>query len=132
MSKPVDVGLLKVGHNIIIEGEPCKIVEFEKSKPGKHGSAKARIVAIGLFDNVKRSIVSPVDAKIDVPIIERRNGQVVSVGPDAAQLMDLETYDIFWTTIPVEEEVKSKLASGVEVEYWKILDRIKITRLKGG
>jgi len=132
MSKPVDVGSLKVGHNIIVDGEPCRIVEFEKSKPGKHGSAKARIVAIGVFDNVKRSIVSPVDAKIEVPIIEKRSGQVVSVTPDAAQLMDLETYDIFWTSIPVEEEVKSKLAQGVEVEYWKILDRIKITRLKGG
>ncbi|MGB9674667.1 MAG: translation initiation factor IF-5A, partial [Nanopusillaceae archaeon] len=44
MSKPTPVSSLKVGHNIIIDGEPCKIVEFEKSKPGKHGSAKARIV----------------------------------------------------------------------------------------
>lgn len=132
MSKPVDIGSLKVGHNIIIDGEPCRIVEFEKSKPGKHGSAKARIVGIGLFDNVKRSIVSPVDAKIDVPLIEKRGGQVVSVTPDSVQLMDLETYDIFLTSMPVEEEIKSKLASGAEVEYWKILDRIKIMRLKGG
>lgn len=132
MSKPVDVGALKVGHNIFIDGEPCRIVAFEKSKPGKHGSAKARIVAIGLFDDVKRSIVSPVDARVEVPIIEKRGGQVVSVSPDAVQLMDLETYDIFWTSIPVEEEVKSKLTSGAEVEYWKILDRIKIMRLKGG
>jgi len=132
MSKPVEVGAIKVGHNIIIEGEPCRIVEYEKSKPGKHGSAKARIVGIGLFDNVKRSIVSPVDAKIDVPLIEKRSGQVVSMSPDSIQLMDLETYDIFLTGIPVEEEIKSKLVSGAEVEYWKILDRIKITRIKGG
>ncbi|HDQ06034.1 MAG TPA: translation initiation factor IF-5A, partial [Candidatus Bathyarchaeota archaeon] len=42
MSKPMDVGALRVGSYIIIDGEPCKIVSYSKSKPGKHGSAKAR------------------------------------------------------------------------------------------
>jgi translation initiation factor 5A len=130
MSKPVDVGSLKIGHNIVIDGEPCRIIEFEKSKPGKHGSAKARIIAIGLFDSSKRSIVSPVDAKIEVPVIEKRSGQIVSISPDAVQLMDLETYDVFWVSTPTEEEVKSKLSSGVEVEYWKALGRLKIVHVK--
>ncbi|WP_455277072.1 hypothetical protein [[Eubacterium] cellulosolvens] len=35
MSKPADVGSVKVGQYIMIDDEPCKIVEFEKSKPGK-------------------------------------------------------------------------------------------------
>jgi translation initiation factor 5A len=34
LSKPVDVGSLKIGQYIVIENEPCKIVEYEKSKPG--------------------------------------------------------------------------------------------------
>ena len=42
MSKPVDVGELRVGGYMMIEGEPCRIVDIAKSKPGKHGSAKAR------------------------------------------------------------------------------------------
>lgn len=131
MSKPVDVGSIKEGQYVIIDKEPCRVVECEKSKPGKHGSAKARIVAIGVFDNVKRSIVSPVDAKIEVPIIEKRVGQVISITPTTVQLMDLETYETLETTIPAEEEIKSKLSSGVEVEYWKILGRVKIVRVKG-
>jgi translation initiation factor 5A len=131
MSKPVDVGSIKEGQYIIIDNEPCKVVECEKSKPGKHGSAKARIVAIGVFDNVKRSIVSPVDAKIEVPIIEKRTGQVISIAPTSVQLMDLETYETFETTMPTEEEIKSRLSSGAEVEYWKILGRVKIVRVKG-
>ena len=53
MSRPVDVGELRVGGYMIIDGEPCRIVDIAKSKPGKHGSAKARIVAIGIFDNQK-------------------------------------------------------------------------------
>lgn len=131
MSKPTDVGSLKIGHNILIDGEPCRIIEYEKSKPGKHGSAKARIIAIGVWDGAKRSIVSPVDAKIEVPMIEKKGGQIVSLGSDAVQLMDLETYDIFWVPIPTEDEVKSKLEPGREVEYWKVSDRLRIMRVKG-
>ncbi|RLI05214.1 translation initiation factor IF-5A [Candidatus Bathyarchaeota archaeon] len=131
MSKPVDVGSIKEGQYIIIDNEPCRVVEVEKSKPGKHGSAKARIVAIGVFDNVKRSMVSPVDSKVDVPVIEKKTGQVVSLSPTSVQLMDLETYEVFETNLPTEEDLKSKLTGGVEVEYWKILGRVKIVRVKG-
>lgn len=131
MSKPVDLGTVKIGHYIIIDGEPCRVVEYEKSKPGKHGAAKARVVAIGVFDGTKKSIVSPVDAKIDVPLIEKRTGQIISIGEKEVQIMDLENYGIFETKIPEEEEIKSKLTAGVEVEYWKVLDKHKIMRVKG-
>ena len=131
MSRPVDVSSLKKGHHIIIQNEPCRIVEYERSKPGKHGSAKARIVAIGIFDDTKRSIVSPVSAKISIPIIEKRSAQIVSMTKQSVQLMDLENYDIFFTSIPSEDDLRSKLSPGVEVEFWRILDRVKIVRIKG-
>ncbi|MEM2273655.1 MAG: translation initiation factor IF-5A, partial [Candidatus Bathyarchaeia archaeon] len=126
MSKPVDVGDLKEGQYVIIDNEPCHIVEITKSKPGKHGSAKARVVAMGVFDGVKRSFVKPVDAKVDVPIIEKRGGQVIAVLENSVQLMDLETYEVFETPMPQEESVKSRIANGVEVEYWRIMGRTKI------
>lgn len=131
MSKPVETGSLKVGGYVIIDGEPCRIVELAKSKPGKHGSAKARIVAIGVFDGVKRTFVKPVDAQSEVPIIEKRSGQVISILPSSVQLMDLENYEVFEAPLPEDEELKSKLVSGSEVEYWRILGRTKIMRTKG-
>lgn len=127
----VDAGTLKEGHCIVIEGAPCKIVEVEKSKPGKHGAAKVRIVAIGLFDGVRRSLVSPADAKVEVPIIEKRRGQVISTAPRVVQLMDLETYDVFWADMPDEEELKSRLSVGAEVEYWRAMGKSKIMRVRG-
>jgi len=130
MSKPVDVGTLKVGSFLVVDGEPCRIVSLTKSKPGKHGSAKARIVAIGVFDDAKRSLVKPVDAQVEVPIIDKRTGQVIAILPNAVQLMDLETYEVFEGPLPEEEEVKSRLSSGTEVEYWRILGRTKIKRVK--
>lgn len=129
MSKPASVSSLKVGHNIIIDGEPCKIVEFEKSKPGKHGSAKARIVAIGIFDNQKRTIITPVDAKVDVPIIDKRSGQVISI-TETVSIMDNETLEVIEVSIPTDEVLKSRIEPGAIVEYWKILNRYMITQVK--
>jgi len=131
VSKPVDVGSLRVGGYMICDGEPCRIVDISKSKPGKHGSAKARIVAIGIFDGVKRSIVKPVDLGAEVPIIEKRSGQVFAINPNGVQLMDMETYEYLDAPFPEEEELKAKIAAGVEVEYWRILGRVKIVRTKG-
>lgn len=131
MSKPTDVGSIRVGGYLIVDGEPCRVVDIAKSKPGKHGSAKARIVAIGVFDSAKRTLVKPVDAQCEVPLIEKRAGQVIALLPSTVQVMDLENYEVFEASMPEEEELKGKLASGVEVEYWRILGKTKIMRTKG-
>ncbi len=130
MTKPVDVGSLRVGGYMIIDGEPCHIVDITKSKPGKHGSAKARIVAIGVFDDQKRQFVKPVDSNAEVPIIDKRTGQVFAVNPTGVQIMDLETFEYLDAPFPKEEELKAKIVSGAEIEYWKIMGRLKITRVK--
>jgi translation initiation factor 5A len=131
MSRPASVGSLKVGRHLVIDDEAYKIVSLEKSKPGKHGSAKARIVAINIFDDTKKSIVSPVDARVDIPIIEKRSAQVLSLENENVQLMDLESYEVFYTAIPLEKELSSRVALNAEVEYWTVLGRKKIIRVKG-
>lgn len=131
MSKPVDIGSLRVGSYVIVDDEPCRIVDLTKSKPGKHGSAKARIVAIGVFDGAKRSFVKPVSAQVEVPIIDKRSGQVIAMLPSAVQVMDLETYEVFEASFPEDESLRSRLYSGVQVEYWRILGRTRIMRAKG-
>ncbi len=126
----MELGDLRVGSYVIVDDEPCRITDYTKSKPGKHGSAKARVVAIGVFDGAKRSFVRPVSAQVEVPIIEKRGAQVIALLPASVQLMDLETYDIFEAPKPEDSELRSKLASGVEVEYWRILGKTKIMRTK--
>jgi len=131
MSRPADLSTIKVGSYLIIEGEPCRVVEYDKSKPGKHGSAKARVTGIGIFDSVKRVMVSPVSAMIQIPIVEKKTAQVISLLPDAVQLMDLENFEIFETPMPDDQGIKEKLSSGMEVELWRILGKNKISRVKG-
>jgi translation initiation factor 5A len=126
----MELGSLKVGSYIIIDNEPCRIVSYDHSKPGKHGSAKARISAIGVFDGSKHSMVSPVSANVDVPLIDKRSGQIISISGQSLQIMDLETFEVFETDADVDE-MKDKIRQGGEVEYWKVLERIKVVRAKG-
>jgi translation initiation factor 5A len=122
---------LKIGHYVVIDGEACKIVEFEKSKPGKHGAAKARIVAISVTTGTKKNLISPVDARAEVPLIEKKTGQVLAFVGTNVQIMDMQSYETFETPMPEEEDIKSKLAPGVEVEYWQMMGQNKIMRTKG-
>lgn len=129
MSRPADLGSIKEGSNVVIDGEPCRVVEVEKSKPGKHGSAKVRLVAIGIFDGSKRSLVGPADSRVEVPIIEKRIGQIVSVG-DTVSLIDKETLEMVEVQPPRDEALRSRLEPGVTVEYWRILDRHLIQQIR--
>jgi translation initiation factor 5A len=127
MKEQAEVREMKVNRYIIIDEEPCKIVSISMSKPGKHGEAKARIEAIGIFDERKRSIVHPVTHKVHVPMIDKRTAQVVALMGDQVQLMDLETYATF--EIPIPEEFKDKLEPGKEVQYLEAMGKKKITRI---
>ncbi|QLD90868.1 translation initiation factor IF-5A [Natronomonas salina] len=93
---------LQEGNYVMIDDVPSKITSYSTSKPGKHGSAKARVEGTGVFDAQKRNFTQPVDAKVWVPIINRKQGQVVSVSGDDMQVMDLETYDTITMRIPDE------------------------------
>jgi translation initiation factor 5A len=115
---------LKPGHYVMIDEEPCRVTKITLSKPGKHGSTKARVDAVGIFDNRKRSILKPADASVTVPIIEKNKAQVISVSGDFVQLMNLEDYSTFDASIPAE--FKGKLQSGQDVGYWKIGNRILV------
>ena len=126
----MDLGSLKVGSYIIIDGEPCRIVSYDHREPGKHGSAKARVAAMGVFDGSRHSLVAPVSANVEVPLIDKRSGQLISVAGQVLQIIDLETFEVFETSA-IEDEIRDKLNQGGEVEYWKVLERIKIVRVKG-
>lgn len=118
----------KPGSYLMIDGEPCRVTNFTKSKPGKHGAAKVRLEGVGLFDNKKRVVMKPADSNVEMPVIEKRKAQILSVSGDIAQLMDLETYETFDASIP--DELKGKLDSGIEVIYWMFENKLQIREIR--
>lgn len=135
MSRPADLGSLKTGSYILLPvgdqatGEPCRITEYDTSKPGKHGAAKARIVGMGIFDGQKRPHVGPVSMQVHVPLIDKRTGQIISMVGDIIQVMDSETFETVDVTM-ADDSVQGSLENGQNVEYWKVMDRTKIMRTK--
>jgi translation initiation factor 5A len=121
-----EVRELKEGRYMIIDEEPCRILSIQVSKPGKHGEAKARIDAVGIFDERKRSVVFPVTHKVQVPLIGKRSAQVVSLSGSEAQLMDLESYEMF--SMAVDDDLKGQLTPGSEVQYVDAMGKRRITK----
>lgn len=119
---------LKEGKYVIIEDIPCRIVNIDSSKPGKHGAAKMRVTGIGVFDGQKKQLLVPSDADVEVPIIERQTAQVISVSGKTAQVMDTTTYEVFELSVP--DELLKDAAAGKEADLMCALGRKVITRIK--
>lgn len=125
-----EVRSLKPGRYILIDDVPSKITSITHSKPGKHGGAKARIDAVGIFDGQKRSVIRPTGDKIEVPVIEKKTAQVLNVIGDRIQLMDMENYETFELGMPEEEELKQNVSQGAEVLYIEVGGNKRIFQIK--
>lgn len=116
MPKQVEAGKLRNGSFVNIDGEPCEVRSVSKSSPGKHGSAKAKIKARGLFDEKDRHITKPADTLMMSPDMDKKVGQIVSQEGDVAQVMDMDTYETEDMQIPDEFDV----SEGDKIDYWVI------------
>ncbi|MCD6522968.1 MAG: translation initiation factor IF-5A [Candidatus Diapherotrites archaeon] len=117
---------LKKGRYVIIDGTPCRVVDVQISKPGKHGAAKARVTAISLVGEQKKTLMKPVDANCEIPIVDKRKGQVIADMGSKIQIMDLETYETF----EIDKPSDISLEAGQEVEYMEVMGMKLITRGK--
>jgi len=124
--KFTSVGSLKVGGYVLIDGSVCQIKSYEKSKPGKHGAAKARIVAIDAFTGQKKNLLKPTSADAEVPVIVKGSAQVVAIMGDTTQIMDMQSYETIDLPTPKDLGVKG----GDEIEYMRYGDHLKVLRKK--
>lgn len=122
----MDASGLKVGNNVMIEGEAYTVRSIDISKSGKHGHAKCRFEAISIFGDKKKVIVVPGHERFEVPMIEKRKAQVLSITGDKASVMDSESFENFDLTIP--EELKNNINEGITIEYWDVEGKKLIKR----
>lgn len=122
---------LKNGSYVMIEDEPCVVIRLAKSKPGKHGHAKIRVEAKGVFDESRRSKIFRAQESVEVPLIDKRTAQVVSVSPDSIQIMDSQTYEVLEMPLSSDEKIRERLEPGTEVEYWSSFGIQKLMKVLG-
>ena len=107
----------RVGTNILIDGKPYTIKKIDISKTGKHGHSKARIEATGIMGDNKKVFVIPGHDRLEVPLINKKKGQVLSIGENAS-VMDLESFETIEIACP--KDLESELKENDNVEYWDI------------
>jgi translation initiation factor 5A len=116
----------RVGTNILIDGKPFTVKKIDISKTGKHGHAKARIEATGIISPGKKVFVMPGHDKLEIPMISKNKGQVLSISDNKISVMDLESFETL--DVPCAEEIKSTLEENSNVEYWDIEGELIVKR----
>ena len=116
----------KPGTNILLDGEAYTVKKVDVSKTGKHGASKCRIEAASIITGVKKIIAVPGHERFEVPMIDKRKGQVLSIG-DKVNIMDLESFETM--EIDCDEEIRNELQENSNVEYWDVEGR-KIVKRK--
>ncbi|MEE2625075.1 MAG: translation initiation factor IF-5A [Candidatus Thermoplasmatota archaeon] len=119
-----EIRTLKVGRYVSIDDSAYKILSMTKSKPGKHGSAKARIELEDIFTRQKRSHVGTVTDTINIPIIEKGSAIITHIQGNEVHAMDNKTYQTL--ILPVEQSMN--LQSGGEIQWMEAMGRYKISR----
>jgi len=116
--KIINATEIRVGTNIILEGNFFTVKKIDISKTGKHGHAKCRIEAVNMKTGNKRVFVTPGHDRFEVPMVNKNKGQVLSIIGNTASIMDLESFETLEVTVP--EELKEKVQHNDNVEYWNI------------
>merc|ERR1719506_3633772 len=88
---PTEAGNIRKGSHIMIKGCPCKVVEVSTSKTGKHGHAKAHIVALDIFTGKKYEDRCPTSHNVSVPFVKREEYTLMDIGGDGTvSLLDAD------------------------------------------
>ena len=83
---PMAAGELRKGSHCMIKGHPCKVAEISTSKTGKHGHAKAHIVAMDIFTSKKYEDLCPCSHNMEIPFVKRTELQCLIADPDTGEV----------------------------------------------
>lgn len=123
-------GAMKSGSYILIDDSPCIVKDTSTSRPGKHGHAKVRIRATDIITGSTKEIVKPGHDAVEVPIILKRNGQVLSVTKDIVEIMDLENFETFNADLNLADlSIKDQIRAGQTVLFWSVMDKFLIKQI---
>ena len=120
----VEIRTLKVGRFCVVDEEAYKILSISKSKPGKHGSAKARLELVSLFSSKKISHVGTVTDNINVPMIEKGKAMVTHIEGEEVNAMNMKDHSMM--ILPLDPDIE--VTSGQEILWMEALGRYKIER----
>tara|TARA_B100001996_G_scaffold313988_1_gene256496 strand:- start:4298 stop:4684 length:387 start_codon:yes stop_codon:yes gene_type:complete len=120
----VEIRTLKVGRYCCVDEKAYKINSISKSKPGKHGSAKARLELVDIFSGQKIYHVGTVTESINVPLLEKGTAMVTHIEGEEVHAMNMRDHSMM--ILPVEPDLN--VEAGTEIMWMEALGRYKIIR----
>lgn len=123
--------LIKINHNVILHGSPCKVIAVSGIKTGKFGSKKISISANNLINNKVVQWIGYEDVVIHIFTPIRMNYQVINVENDVVDVVEyldanenIQTIKV--TSENILEELRSKIYDEgipmqIEITYMPIM-----------
>lgn len=128
--KLTHAGGLRAGSYVLIDGAQCIVKDTSTSRPGKHGHAKVRIKATDIFTGSTKEVVKPGHDNVEVPIILKKKGQILSITGNDIEIMDMETFEnLLADSSFAEDDIKDKLLAGQTIMFWQVMGRILIKQI---
>ena len=118
VSKVIEATEMRVGTYLMIDGGAYQVKKMDISKTGKHGHAKVRYEAVSVITGKKKVQVVPGHDKFEVPMIDKRKAQVLSISGEHANLMDSESFENL--DLQISGELKEQISEGDTIEYWNV------------
>lgn len=124
LTYPTSAGSIKKNGFMVINGRPCKVVDYSTAKTGKHGHAKASITGIDIFNGKKMEDSLPTSHNVEVPNIKRTEWQAIAVDGDGYLTLmndkgetrqDLKLPDETEDDTVVAERIKDGLDAGKDI-----------------
>ena len=135
---PLSVGSVKNGSYVVIQNRPCKVVHIDTFKVGKHGSAKANITGIDIFNEKKILVNLPCSANINIPIVDKfvytaiyidEEGYITLMDKQGKTRQDLKLPDETENDKNISARVREWMSGGKETIIITVTKSLKIEKI---
>lgn len=83
---PMQCGDIRKGGYVMIKGKATKVIDYSTSKTGKHGHAKAHIVALDIFTGKKMEDLCPTSHNMEIPFVKHTEYQLLSADEETGEV----------------------------------------------
>ena len=121
----VEVGSLRRGDIVILEGEPFRIDSIQSVVISRHSHTKIKMELTGMFSGAKKIMSLSPHKTMEKVEIKRKHGQLIAkISEDVGQIMDMMDYTIYEAHVP--KDLMERLGEGDELIYIEYGGRVQV------
>lgn len=121
----VNVGSLRRGDVVLLEGEPFRIDSIHSVVISRHSHTKIKMELTGMFSGAKKIMSLSPHKTMEKVDIKRKHGQLIAkISEDVGQIMDMMDYTIYEAHVP--KDLMERMGEGNELIYIEYGGRVQV------